>query len=413
MVSHSRFISTFLLILAIAGLPACSGVVPGVWYTLPIKKPPPGASSVSPTVAELTGLTAVTPESHGSEKASPTSVPAQIPSVSQEQTVLLFGIGMHIEPFGATPSELVGSNLPGFTHKGDYHEQAFFDRHVQDIWTVAGIIEDYGGRMTVQAQTPFTQVAIDTNNTILSVLAVNGHEIALHFHEGIHLWKDFEQLPVETWCAVMKEEIELVRLASGVEQINYWSGGNLYPEIFEAADCAGLDVNSDWKNPNTQTTPLELTGIHPWRPSGGTDGNDLSLIAQHDPHGKIVFLPEGQFGREDFASMRRSRAPDGDQAYFDFLKQSLYASLAAAQPGQVNVFHFTIHPGEFRGNPDHPFETIERFLKDVVDPLVANGQIRWATFSEMAEAYRNWEQAHPGLDPLATTVPNWELPAQY
>ncbi len=152
-----------------------------------------------------------------------------------------------------------------------------------------------------------------------------------------------------------------------------------------------MDVNSDWKNPHTQTTPLELTGIHPWRPSGGTDGTDLRLFAQFNPQAEIVYLPEGLFEREDFASMRRSQAPDGDQAYFDFLAQSLHASLAAAQPGQVNVFHFTIHPGEFRGDPAHPFETIERFLSEVVDPLVASGQIRWATFSEMADAFRAWE----------------------
>ena len=75
----------------------------------------------------------------------------------------------------------------------------------------------------------------------------------------------------------------------------------------------------------------------------------------------------------------------------------------------MNVFHFTIHPGEFRGNPAHPFETIERFLTEVVDPLVASGQIRWATFSEMADAYRAWEQAHPGLDARAATIPDQEL----
>ena len=401
----SRLMSTILLILALASSSACTGI-----FQVTLGAQPPVNSTLTDPATEIpVNPTSAAPVIPTAETVAATSVPVQTSPASQGPAGLLFGIGMHIEPFGATPSQLVGNDLPGFIRKGDYHERAFFERHVRDIQTMAEIIERHGGRMTVQAQTPFTQVAIDTGSTVLSDLAASGNEISLHFHEDAHLWKNSEQLPVETWCAVMKEEIALVRQASGVAQVRYWSGGNLYPAVFEAAACAGLDINSDWKNPHTQTTPLELTGIHPWRPSGGTDGTDLRLFAQYDPQGEVIYLPEGLFEREDFASMRRSRAPDGDQAYFDFLARSLHDSLAAAQSGQVNVFHFTIHPGEFRGNPAHPFETIERFLTEVVDPLVASGQIRWATFSEMADAYRAWEQVHPGLDARAATIPDQEL----
>jgi len=34
-----------------------------------------------------------------------------------------------------------------------------------------------------------------------------------------------------------------------------------------------------------------------------------------------------------------------------------------------------------------------------VDPLVASGQVKWATFSEMADASTAWQSAHPGIDP--------------
>jgi len=47
----------------------------------------------------------------------------------------------------------------------------------------------------------------------------------------------------------MQREIGYIRQASGVERIRYWSGGNLYPHLLEAATCAGLEMNSDWKNP--------------------------------------------------------------------------------------------------------------------------------------------------------------------
>lgn len=306
--------------------------------------------------------------------------------------VLLFTIGMHIEPMGET-AQGYGSG------KADYHKPQFFQRHVEDILAVTGIVEAHGGRMTIQAQSPFTTVAIERGNTILADLAARGHEIALHFHEDAHLGKNSSSLSVQQWCDVMKQEIDLIKQASGVTDIRYWSGGNLYSNVHEAAECAGLDVNSDWKNPQMQSTDLSLVGVNPWRPAGGTDGADFTLFTQHDPNGSIVFLPEGQYDKTDFASMRRSDNPGGDEAYFEYLKAQLYASLAAAQPGKVNVFHFTVHPGEFRGDPTQPFAVIEKFLTEVVDPLVANGQVQWATFSEMADAYAAWEAANPGVEP--------------
>lgn len=307
------------------------------------------------------------------------------------QTVLLFGIGMHIEP--------QGESHQGYrSGKGDFNRPEYFDLQAENIRTVAQIIQKHNGKMTVQAQSPFTDVVIKNNDSILKDLAAAGNEIALHFHEDAHLGKNSETLPVNRWCAVMKEEIGLVEQASGVNNIRYWSGGNLYPDIFEAAECAGLNINSDWKNPQTQSTDISLTGIHPWRPAGGSDGSSFDLISEHDPDGPVIFLPEGLFDRENFTSMRRSEEAGSDQAYFEYLAQSLQASLEAAESGKVNVFHFTVHPGEFRGQPAHPFEVIESFLTDVVDPLVASGRVRWATFSEMADEYSVWEQANPQQD---------------
>lgn len=326
------------------------------------------------------GAPAAQPASQLAVQPLETATSSPVPNEAGK-AVLLFTIGMHIEPMGQTAQGYVGGK------GGDYHQQAFFDHQVQDILAVTQMVETHGGRMTIQAQSPFTQVAIDSGNTILADLAARGNEIALHFHEDAHLGKNSASLSIETWCAVMKDEIGFIKQASDVDNIRYWSGGNLYPSIYDAAKCAGLDVNSDWKNPSTQSTDLSIVGMNPWRPAGGTNGTDFTLFAQNDPNGVIVFLPEGQFDKTDFASMRRSDNAGGDAAYFEYLKQSLYASLSAAQAGKVNVFHFTVHPGEFRGDPQHPFDVIEKFLTEVVDPLVASGQVKWATFSEMADAY--------------------------
>jgi len=313
--------------------------------------------------------------------------------------ILLFSIGMHIEPFGETAQGYLGST------KADYNDDAFFLRHVKDIRQVAEIVTRHGGKMTIQTQSPFTTSAIRLKNPILADLYDDGHEIALHFHENAHLGKNEERKPVKDWCAAMSNEIEIIQQTLDIDgsgsnvDIRYWSGGNLYPQIFEAAACAGLDVNSDWKNPETQTTDISLVGIHPWRPAGGTSGDDFLLLSSHDPSGNVIFLPEGIYDETDFASRRRSEDAGGDSAYFEYLKEQFNNSLAAADAEKINVFHFTVHAGEFRGDPTHPFEEIERFLTEVVDPAVAAGKVRWATFSEMADAYATWEVVHPGEDP--------------
>jgi hypothetical protein len=325
--------------------------------------------------------------------ATPTVSAQQSPNQQTSQPVLLFDIGMHIEPFGATVSKIVTSNAaqPKSTQQAtgaDFNNPQYFKNHVQSIQTVTSIVEKHGGRMTIQTQSPFTTEAIKLNNPILSDLESRGHEIALHFHEDAHLGKNGNSLSADIWCAVMKEEIGYIHQAGVQESIRFWSGGNLYPNLLQAASCAGLDVNSDWKNPQTQTTEPEMIGIHPWRPAGGSNGSDVSQFAKNDPNGNIIYLPDGIFARNDFNSMRRSDKSGGDEAYFQFLQASLMQSLAAAEPGKTNVFHITIHSGEFRGDPKNPFGVIDKFLTDAIDPLVKQGKVQWATFSEMADAYK-------------------------
>lgn len=324
-----------------------------------------------------------------------------------DNAVLLFGIGVHIEPFGACVSPIAldagASPIGAASNRMDYRRQADFERHVDDLARLADVVESHGGLLTVQAQTPFTTSATEFGSTVLADLEARGHELALHFHEDAHLGRGAESLPASVWTAVMLEEVEFIR-AAGVEgPIRYWSGGNLFIDLYDAAAAAELGINSDWKNPNTQSTPDLLTGIHPWRPADGTEGSDVLRFAQHDPGGSIVFLPEGAFDTDLFADKQRIKDEGGLDAWLDVLEAALLASLADVHPDRVNVFHFTAHPGEFVGNPNAPYEELDRFLTQVVDPLVATGRIAWATFSEMADAFVTWEETHPDVDPRTPT----------
>jgi hypothetical protein len=324
---------------------------------------------------------------------------------------LLFCIGMHIEPFGATPSKLVEGAVHLPPRAGPSYELPGFFRHqVADIRRVAAIVEHHSGWLTIQAQTPFTRVAAESGEPVLADLALRGHEVALHFHEDAHLGRGSERLPASTWTAVMREELDWLAKA-GAPRVRHWSGGNLYPGLMDAAAQAGLDVMSDYKNPRRQESDPRLLAVNPWRPAAGPSEGDLATFARHAGAGKIIYLPDGVFSRVDHAGMRRSAELGGDWGYFDFLTEGLEMSLRAARPDRVNVFHYTVHAGEFRGSAAPPFAVIEAWLSQVLDPLVKAGKVRWATFSQMADEYAGWELANPGVDPRVGSTRGAPVPA--
>ena len=317
---------------------------------------------------------------------------------------LLIGIGVQIEALGAKPSRLVPDATPVPTGSGlDYNNQRLFNEHSRLLRLLAAVVEKHSGVLTVQAQTPFTQVAANTGSTIFRDLEAHGHEIGLHFSEDAHLGANSWSLPVDIWSAAIREEISILEQTGVAGPVRYWSGGNLYPGILQAASGEGLDVMSDYRHPRTgQTNPLVL-GVNPWRPSGGPNNRELAAFARNDPNGKVVYLPDGKYRRVDYVS-RRSQI--GDNAYFQYLTGELQNSVRHAAAGKVNVFHLTIRPGEFVGGRDRAYTLLDQWLTTVVDPLVKDGRVRWAAFSEMADAYKAWEKDNPNVNPRGDGEPN-------
>jgi len=333
------------------------------------------------------------------------SMPPAMPANADSGGVLLIGLGVHVEPFGAVPSQLVGGG-PKFTgQKGmnlDYNNRVLFQRHVKDLSDLASVMDKHGGKLTVQVQTPFTTVAAQDNNPLLASLESKGHEVALHFHEDAHLGKNCESKPVRTWTAVMSEEVAAIKKA-GASKVRTWSGGNLYSGLLDAGEGAGLSVYSDWKNPNSQTADSTTFGLQPWRPAAGPDPDDMSGFAVNDPSGKVIFLPWGLSSTGGLLGPARAK---GD-AMFASLKDSINLSLSKTLPGQVNTFHFVVHPGEITGPNTAPYASLDKWLTEYIDPLVAAGKVRWATYGEIADVYQGWEkgQASATAQPVPAATP--------
>ena len=280
---------------------------------------------------------------------------------------LLFNIIVHVEPVDA------------------YNMPPGYERDRDRLTRYAELVAAHSGKLTIQTQRPFitTAQALGDDDVHRSWEAL-GHEIAIHFHENEYV---ADEAPAEEWIAALgglKDEIQ--GLADN--PIRNWSGGNLYPHMWEVAEALGLTVNTNFKNRYTQLIdPLYIT-VSPWRPAG-TETDEQR--AAHDPNGPVVYLPAGIY------PAHCDKAPAVPRPYttaaLDYITTALIHSLNVARPGYVNVAYTTMHPGDFRGPGDDEaeFARWDEWLTTVIDPLVADGRLQWATASQMAQAFIAWE----------------------
>lgn len=57
-----------------------------------------------------------------------------------------------------------------------------------------------------------------------------------------------------------------------------------------------------------------------------------------------------------------------------------------------------MHPSDFfgPGSDEEKLQVWDKWLTTVVDPLVADGRIQWATMSDIADAFMAWEESCGG-----------------
>lgn len=282
---------------------------------------------------------------------------------------LLFGLVVHIEP------------NEGYLNEHRYQVDA------QRLRRLAEIIAAHGGRMTVQTQQPFLGMADQLGDPIHQDLAALGNEIALHLHEDVYVGSNSDHSPIADYVTAMSELKDQIEKVTDIPTAT-WSGGNTYVHMWEAAALAGFKTNTNYKNRYTQTSASGFAVVNPWRPAGAA--NEEERIA-HDPNGLIVYIPSGVYPVH-CGKLEAVPRPYGYEA-FDYVTYALRASLQSATPGMVNTFYTTFHPGDFLEVTDdeEDFASWEAWLTQIVDPLVSDGRLSWATIAEMAAAFEAWE----------------------
>jgi len=292
-------------------------------------------------------------------------------NVGSANTPIYFGIGVHIEP------------------QAEYMDNAVYQRDRERLRRLAEIVAAHGGVLTVQTQTPFNNKAQQLGDTIFADLAAQGHEIALHFHEDAHI-PNADSQSVLAWVEAFQEEIDLIEALSGTE-VRTWSGGNTYAHVFEAAEAVGLEININYKNRYSQQSDERFTILTPWRPSGAASIEERTT---HDPAGAIIYIPSGVYPVhcEKLEAFPRPYCYEA----FDYVTVALRNSLQAVTEGKVNAFYATLHPGDFfgPGSDEDKLQIWDQWLTAVLDPLVADGRLQWATMSDIADAFVAWEEAY-------------------
>jgi len=78
----------------------------------------------------------------------------------------------------------------------------------------------------------------------------------------------------------------------------------------------------------------------------------------------------------------------------ELLKKNIEYSLEKTDPDKINFIHLIVHPGQFTGKVGRLYAKFEAFLTEYINPLVKQGQIKWATFSEKVKLYEQREKQH-------------------
>jgi hypothetical protein len=277
-----------------------------------------------------------------------------------------------------------------------------FLRGSANLLRLADLLEDYGGRLSMQVTRRWQELEDSYQTGTLRRLHEQGSEIALHIHEEYLIpaflgepytgQSGIEErvlaLPDETLVAAMRTLKQDVERLSGAE-VTVYTGAPFMRDALGVAAQAGLEVTSGYKNPETHLSDPRITVLNPWRPAGGTS---VDLLAEHDPHGSIIFVPAG-FGPahcRDVGGIPTPFAPGG----FDYATYLLRQSLRFVDAQRVNAFTLVFHPWDFEDESD--FRLWRTWLDEVIQPLLDSGRVRWGTFAEAAEAYTGWETQYLG-----------------
>ena len=271
-------------------------------------------------------------------------------------------------------------------------DRALFEKYADTLDRLASVFEKHGAKISIQTEKNFAIADVKFGRYILKELKERGHGVGVQSHMGhhireLHLNTDEEKL---LYTLGVKEAVSR---AIGCEPTNIGGGFEMENVNLLGVVEGGLGFTSMTavEKPYNARTGKAPKWLHPWilPPTQMMDLSDPSWLA-HDPGGSIVYIPGWYANEVGFEIDCRK-----DENCFELATQSLYRALENVDCRFINVWWFSSHlyqTGRDEEEVERVLEAYDKWLTEVVDPLVKQGKVKWMTFDEIAELYLKWEK---------------------
>lgn len=271
-------------------------------------------------------------------------------------------------------------------------DKALFEKYANILDRLAAVFESHGAKISIQTEKNFAIADVKFGRYILKELAERGHGIGVQSHLGHHM-KRLNLDTDEERLSYTREVKEAVARAIGREPTNIGGGFEMDNINLLGNVDGGLGFISMTavEKPYYMQTNRQPAWLHPWilPPVQMIDLSDPSWLS-HNIEGNIVYIP-GWYMSEGLFEIDYRK----NKNCFDLATQSLYKALEDADPRFINVWWASAHLyqcGRTEEEVEEILSAYDRWLSEVVDPLVKEGKVRWMTFDEIAEFYLKWEK---------------------
>ncbi|RLG46556.1 MAG: hypothetical protein DRN90_06330 [Thermoproteota archaeon] len=295
-----------------------------------------------------------------------------------KKKVLLIAFQLHIEEV-----------VEGKPYDSD---RAFFEEYAGTLERLASLFEKHGAKISIQTEKNFAIADVKFGRYILKELKERGHGVGVQSHMGHHI-TELHLNTDEKKLLYTLEVKEAVSRAIGCEPTNIGGGFEMENVNLLGVVEGGLGFTSMTavEKPYNARTKKAPKWLHPWiLPSTQMmDLSDPSWLA-HDPGGSIVYIPGWYANEVGFEIDCRK-----DENCFELATQSLYRALEDADCRFINVWWFSSHlyqTGRKEEEVERVLDAYDKWLTEVVDPLVKQGKVKWMNFDEIAEFYLKWEK---------------------
>lgn len=278
---------------------------------------------------------------------------------------LLVGFLMHIEDSGTLSADVVN-----------------WTRRAAVVEAVSKTLQAHGAVLTLQPGESFVEGAFNFDPDWVAARTAEGMAWSVHVHNEADGVEELER-------SVRNSVQNYKDVGVDVDDVN----GGFQLGIWSDLAGAGLHSLSGFKNPETQLD-LARPHVQPWRPADGTSASDEEAFGVHDPDGPLVFLPGSGIREEDNAR------------FAEFARRHLAQVRGHTRSDEVNTWYFMQHVDGYGPDPltdafddyiadglDDDMALLDAALTDVIDPLVASGEVEYSDPERMREAFRNWEKA--------------------